>query len=73
MLPRCLLAAPQSLLESYSSQAGLAGPASNMLGMLGLGLPDDADGKGAKAASSGGGGGAAAEGAAAAKVRKKAG
>lgn len=40
----------QSLLESYSSQAGLAGPASNMLGMLGLGLPDDAD--------RGGGGGA---------------
>ncbi|KAK9836917.1 hypothetical protein WJX74_011048 [Apatococcus lobatus] len=33
----------QNLLESYSSQQGLPGPASNIAGLLGLTLPDDAD------------------------------
>jgi hypothetical protein len=33
----------QSLLASYTAQEGLPGPASNMLGLLGLALPDDAD------------------------------
>ena len=33
----------QSLLESYSSQHGLPGPASNIAGLLGLTLPDDSD------------------------------
>eukprot|EP00250_Pteridium_aquilinum_P017653 c23719_g1_i1 orf=225-2279(-) len=33
----------QNLLESYSSQHGLPGPASNLLGAMGLHLPDDKD------------------------------
>ena len=33
----------QNLLESYSSQQGLSGPASNLAGLLGLRLPDNAD------------------------------
>ncbi len=33
----------QSLLASYSAQEGLPGPASNLLGVLGLALPDNAD------------------------------
>jgi hypothetical protein len=45
----------QSLLASYTAQEGLPGPASNLLGLMGLALPDDADrGGGAR------GGGAAA-------------
>ena len=35
----------KNLLESYSSQHGLAGPASNLLGSMGLQLPDDEDEK----------------------------
>ena len=35
----------KNFLESYSSQEGLSGPASNLLGLMGLRLPDDA-GKG---------------------------
>lgn len=31
----------KNLLDSYSAQQGLPGPASNLLGMLGLHLPDD--------------------------------
>eukprot|EP00976_Prorocentrum_cordatum_P003244 62633-Prorocentrum_minimum.AAC.2 len=31
----------KSLLSSYSAQGGLPGPASNLLGMMGLQLPDD--------------------------------
>lgn len=31
----------QSLLDSFSSQQGLPGPASNLLGLMGLQLPDD--------------------------------
>jgi hypothetical protein len=31
----------KNLLESYSSQQGLAGPVSNLLGSMGLSLPDD--------------------------------
>ena len=33
-------------LKSYSAQNGMAGPVSNMLGSLGLQLPDDTDGGG---------------------------
>ncbi|TLD17170.1 uncharacterized protein PgNI_00440 [Pyricularia grisea] len=33
----------KNLLESFKSQAGMAGPASNMLGMMGMGLPRDED------------------------------
>ena len=33
----------QNLLESYSSQQGLPGPASNIAGLLGLSLPDNSD------------------------------
>lgn len=33
----------QNLLESYSSQHGLPGPASNLLGSMGIHLPDDKD------------------------------
>ena len=33
----------KNLLESYSSQQGLAGPVSNLLGSMGLSLPDDRD------------------------------
>eukprot|EP00897_Mesotaenium_endlicherianum_P010836 jgi/Mesen1/9781/ME000007S09836 len=33
----------QSLLQSYSAQEGLPGPASNLLGAMGLHLPDDDD------------------------------
>ncbi len=33
----------QNLLESYSSQQGLPGPASNLAGLLGLRIPDNAD------------------------------
>ena len=33
----------KNLLASYSSQQGMAGPASNLLGSLGLSLPDDQD------------------------------
>ncbi|XP_024522495.1 protein ecdysoneless homolog [Selaginella moellendorffii] len=31
----------KNLLDSYSSQQGLPGPASNVLGMMGMQLPDD--------------------------------
>ncbi|KAG6385745.1 hypothetical protein SASPL_154623 [Salvia splendens] len=31
----------KNFLESYSSQEGLSGPASNLLGLMGLRLPDD--------------------------------
>ncbi|EYU39297.1 hypothetical protein ABFS82_11G097500 [Erythranthe guttata] len=31
----------KNLLDSYSSQEGLSGPASNLLGLMGLRLPDD--------------------------------
>ena len=31
----------QSLLDSFSSQQGLPGPASNLLGLMGFQLPDD--------------------------------
>ena len=41
----------KNLLESYSSQHGLAGPVSNLLGTMGLTLPDDRD----RDASAGGG------------------
>jgi len=34
----------QNVLKSYSAQNGMAGPVSNMLGSLGLQLPDDTDG-----------------------------
>ena len=34
----------KNLMESYSSQAGLSGPVSNLLGSLGITLPDDKDG-----------------------------
>ena len=33
----------QSMLQSYTAQQGLPGPASNLAGMLGLQLPDNAD------------------------------
>ncbi|PIA56186.1 hypothetical protein AQUCO_00700500v1 [Aquilegia coerulea] len=33
----------QSLLDSFSSQQGLPGPASNLLGLMGLQLPNDAN------------------------------
>ena len=33
----------QSMLQSYTAQHGLPGPASNLAGMLGLQLPDNAD------------------------------
>lgn len=33
----------KNLLESYSAQAGMPGPASSLLGSLGIALPDDAD------------------------------
>ncbi|TLS23296.1 uncharacterized protein PpBr36_06713 [Pyricularia pennisetigena] len=33
----------KNLLESFKSQAGMAGPAGNMLGMMGMGLPRDED------------------------------
>ncbi|XP_031109244.1 protein ecdysoneless homolog [Ipomoea triloba] len=36
----------KSLLDSFSSQQGNAGPASNLLGLLGLNLPQDANSKG---------------------------
>ncbi|XP_030171552.1 protein ecdysoneless homolog [Lynx canadensis] len=32
-----------NILESYSSQAGLAGPASNLLQSMGVQLPDNTD------------------------------
>ena len=40
----------KNMLASYSSQAGLPGPASNLLGLMGVQLPDVAprDGQGAK-------------------------
>lgn len=31
----------KNILESYSSQQGLPGPASNLLGLMGLQLPKD--------------------------------
>ena len=31
----------KSLLDSFSSQQGLPGPASNLLGLMGLQLPED--------------------------------
>lgn len=34
----------RGLLESYGAQEGLPGPASNLLGVLGLSLPDNTDG-----------------------------
>ncbi len=34
----------QNLLASYSSQEGLAGPVTNLIGGMGLTLPDDQDG-----------------------------
>ena len=34
----------KNLLESYSSQAGFSGPVSNLLGGMGITLPDDKDG-----------------------------
>ena len=39
----------KNMLASYSSQAGLPGPASNLLGLMGVQLPDVAsrDGQGA--------------------------
>lgn len=37
----------KNLLDSYSAQQGLPGPASNLLGMLGLQLPDDENQAGA--------------------------
>ena len=33
----------RNLLQSYTAQQGLAGPAGNLAGLLGLNLPDDAD------------------------------
>lgn len=36
----------QSLLDSFSSQQGLPGPASNLLGLMGKQLPQDDPGKG---------------------------
>ena len=33
----------KNLLASYSAQDGLAGPVSNLLGAMGLSLPEDAD------------------------------
>ncbi|KAI5919700.1 SGT1-domain-containing protein [Camillea tinctor] len=36
----------KNLLESFKSQAGLAGPASNILGMMGIQLPRDEDEEG---------------------------
>ncbi|KAI0399106.1 SGT1-domain-containing protein [Xylaria palmicola] len=36
----------KNLLESFKSQAGLAGPAGNMLGMMGMKLPRDEDKEG---------------------------
>ena len=33
----------RNLLDSYKSQAGMAGPGSNLLGMMGIHLPTDAD------------------------------
>ena len=41
----------KNLLSSYSSQDGLAGPVSNLLGSMGLSLPDDQDKKRAAASS----------------------
>jgi len=38
------------MLESYKAQAGLAGPASNLYGMLGVRLPKDSPGQGGGAA-----------------------
>ncbi|KAI0190779.1 SGT1 protein-domain-containing protein [Xylaria flabelliformis] len=35
----------KNLLESFKSQAGLAGPAGNLLGMMGMKLPRDEDGE----------------------------
>ena len=35
----------KNLLESYSSQQGLPGPASNLLGLMGLQLPKDSNDK----------------------------
>lgn len=32
----------KSLLDSFSSQQGLPGPASNLLGVMGVKLPEDA-------------------------------
>jgi hypothetical protein len=43
----------QSLLASYGAQEGLPGPASNLLGLMGLGLPDDADRRGGAAGGAG--------------------
>ena len=40
----------KNLLDSYSAQQGLPGPASNLLGMLGLHLPDDEKQAGGKSA-----------------------
>ncbi|OWK02300.1 hypothetical protein Celaphus_00018100 [Cervus elaphus hippelaphus] len=40
-----------NILESYSSQAGLAGPASNLLQSMGVQLPDNADHRPTKTAS----------------------
>jgi hypothetical protein len=39
----------QNLLASYSGQQGLPGPASNLVGLLGLHLPDDEDSRGKSA------------------------
>lgn len=36
----------KNLLDSFSSQQGNPGPASNLLGLLGLQLPQDANSKG---------------------------
>lgn len=36
----------KSFLDSFSSQQGLPGPASNLLGLMGVALPRDDDKKG---------------------------
>jgi hypothetical protein len=41
----------QSLLASYTAQEGLPGPASNLLGLMGLALPHDADARPAGSAA----------------------
>mmetsp|Transcript_10054 Transcript_10054/g.15063 ORF Transcript_10054/g.15063 Transcript_10054/m.15063 type:complete len:274 (+) Transcript_10054:1329-2150(+) len=41
----------QNLLESYSSQGGMPGPTSSILGSLGVRLPDNADNKSSKQSS----------------------
>ena len=38
----------KNLLASYAHQDGLPGPASNLLGAMGIALPDDDDGAGGR-------------------------